>query len=94
MVTLAIADGLAAIQYVRDHAAEYKIEKNKIGIIGFSAGGTVAAGTVYNSKGNNRPDFAAPIYAYTGALKNTIVPADAPPLYCSCFRRSIGFSTQ
>lgn len=81
VVTLAIADGLAAIQYARDHAAEYNIEKNKIGIIGFSAGGTVAAGTVYNSKENNRPNFAAPIYAYTGALKNTAVPVDAPPLF-------------
>jgi acetyl esterase/lipase/lysophospholipase L1-like esterase len=81
IVTLAIADGLTAIQYVRDHAAEYTIEKNRIGIIGFSAGGTVAIGTVFNSKGSNRPDFAAPIYAYTGALKNTIVPADAPPLF-------------
>lgn len=81
VVTLAIADGLAAIQYAREHAAEYNIEKNKIGIIGFSAGGTVAAGTVYNSKENNRPNFAAPIYAYTGALKNTAVPVDAPPLF-------------
>lgn len=81
VVTLAIADGLAAIQYARDHAAEYNIEKNKIGIIGFSAGGTLAAGTVYNSKENNRPNFAAPIYAYTGALKNTAVPVDAPPLF-------------
>jgi acetyl esterase/lipase len=81
VVTLAIADGLAAIQYVREHAAEFNIKQNKIGIIGFSAGGTVAAGTVYNSKGINRPDFAAPIYAYTGALKNTVVPVDAPPLF-------------
>jgi acetyl esterase/lipase len=81
VVTLAIADGLTAIQYVRDHAAEFNIEKNKIGIIGFSAGGTVVAGTVFNSKGSNRPDFAAPIYAYTGALKNTAVPVDAPPLF-------------
>ncbi|OYX25139.1 MAG: G-D-S-L family lipolytic protein [Flavobacteriales bacterium 32-35-8] len=81
VVPLAIADGLTAIQYVRDHAAEFNIEKNRIGIIGFSAGGTVAAGTVYNSKGNNRPDFAAPIYAYTGALKNKVVPTDAPPLF-------------
>nr|WP_315181488.1 alpha/beta hydrolase [uncultured Flavobacterium sp.] len=81
VVTLAIADGLAAIQYVREHAAEFNIKQNKIGIIGFSAGGTVAAGTVYNSKGINRPDFAAPIYAYTGALKNTVVPIDAPPLF-------------
>jgi lysophospholipase L1-like esterase len=66
---------------VRDHAAEFNIEKNRIGIIGFSAGGTVAIGTVFNSKGPNRPDFAAPIYAYTGALKNTVVPVDAPPLF-------------
>ncbi|MFV5690196.1 GDSL-type esterase/lipase family protein [Flavobacterium sp. ZT3R25] len=81
VVPLAIADGLTAIQYVRDHAVEFNIEKNRIGIIGFSAGGTVALGTVFNSKGSNRPDFAAPIYAYTGALKNTTVPADAPPLF-------------
>ncbi len=81
VVPLAIADGLTAIQYVRDHAAEFNIEKNRIGIIGLSAGGTVALGTIFNSTASNRPDFAAPIYAYTGALKNTIVPADAPPLF-------------
>lgn len=81
VIPLAIADGLAAIQYVRDHSSEFNIQKNRIGIIGFSAGGTVALGTVFNSKGSNRPDFAAPIYAYTGALKNTVVPVDAPPLF-------------
>lgn len=81
VVPLAIADGLKAIEYVREHAAEYSIEKNRIGIIGFSAGGSVTLGTVFNAKGNNRPDFAAPIYAYTGALKNTAVPDDAPPLF-------------
>lgn len=42
----------------------------------------MTAGSVINySNSTNRPDFAAPIYVYTGALKNTIVPIDAPPLF-------------
>jgi acetyl esterase/lipase len=82
VITLAINDGLAAIQYVRDHSSEFKIEKNRIGIIGFSAGAAVTAGSVFNySKSSNRPDFAALIYVYVGALKNTTVPVDAPPLF-------------
>lgn len=82
VIPLAITDGLVAIQFVRDHAAEYKIEKDKIGIIGFSAGAAVTIGSVFNySSSSNRPDFAAPIYVYTGALVNTIVPTDAPPLF-------------
>lgn len=82
IIPLAIADGLAAIQYVREHSAEFKIKKNKIGIIGFSAGAAVTAGSVFNySNSGNRPDFAAPIYVSMGPLKNTIVPADAPPLF-------------
>lgn len=82
IIPLAIADGLAAIEYVRDHSVEFKIERNKIGIIGFSAGAGVTVGSVFNySNSANRPDFAAPIYVYTGALKNTIVPVDAPPLF-------------
>lgn len=81
VVTLAIADGLAAIQYVREHSEEFNIKKDKVGIIGFSAGGTVACGVTFNSTAENRPNFAAPIYAYTGALKNTTVPVDAPPLF-------------
>jgi acetyl esterase/lipase len=33
-----IADGKAAIEYVRSHADEFGISQNKIGIMGFSAG--------------------------------------------------------
>jgi acetyl esterase/lipase len=36
---LAVADGRATIAYVRSHAAEYGISPDRIGIIGFSAGG-------------------------------------------------------
>ena len=40
-VALAIADGKAAITYVRQHAAEYKIAPDRIGITGGSSGGTI-----------------------------------------------------
>src|SRR5665213_1320046 len=64
IVSLCIADGRAAIKYVRAHAAEYEIDPDRIGIIGFSAGGTVAASTAFNYTPENKPDFVAPIYAY------------------------------
>jgi acetyl esterase/lipase len=38
-----IQDCNAAIQFLYDHAADYKIDKNKIAVIGFSAGGHLAS---------------------------------------------------
>ncbi|WP_461453277.1 alpha/beta hydrolase [Mucilaginibacter sp.] len=78
---LANADGRAAIAYVRAHAAEYGVSPNKIGIVGFSAGGTIAATTAYNYTPQNRPDFVAPIYAYFPPEMQVNVPADAPPMF-------------
>lgn len=81
IIPLCIADGRAAIQYVREHAAEYGINPAKIGIMGFSAGGTVAASTAFNYTPENRPDFVAPIYAFIPPSLQGTVPADAPPLF-------------
>ncbi len=87
VVPLAIADGKKAIEYVRGHAKELGVKADKIGIMGFSAGGTVAAGVGYSYSVANRPDFLAPIYAYLGALPAagvpTTVPTDAPPLFAA-----------
>ena len=80
-VALAITDGLNAIAYVRIHAAKYKIAENRIGILGFSAGGTVAAGTAYTYSPESRPDFSAPIYPYVGSFTKPNVPKDAPALF-------------
>lgn len=81
IVKLAMADGLAAVAYVRQHTNEYGIKPDRIGIIGFSAGGTVVASVAYNYTPESRPDFVAPIYpAYDWAIKGN-VPADAPPLF-------------
>ena len=43
VVHLSIADGLAAVTYVRRHAPDWGVSPDRVGIIGFSAGGTVAA---------------------------------------------------
>lgn len=82
LIPLAIADGMEAIKYLRQHAKEFKINPERIGIIGFSAGGTVTAGVVYNGRDESRPDFAAPIYAYIPqSMERTQVPENAPPLF-------------
>jgi len=61
IVPLAMQDGLTAMKYVREHAATYKIDPKKIGVMGFSAGGTVTMSVVYNATDENRPNFVAPI---------------------------------
>lgn len=65
-IELAKADALEAIAHVRANANMYHVATDKIGIVGFSAGGTLAAATGLEYTSNvNRPNFIAPIY---GAL--------------------------
>lgn len=75
---MAEADGRQAVRLVRQHAAEFGVLSNRIGIIGYSAGGAVVLATVYGPA-DGRPDFAAPIYA-AGANSNP-PPEGAPPLF-------------
>lgn len=82
VVPLAMADGLAAIKHVRRNAKDYGVNPQRIGIMGFSAGGTVASSVAYNYTPETRPDFVAPIYlAYGWTIKTNGVPADAPPMF-------------
>lgn len=82
IVKLALADGLAAIRHVRKHAADYGVNPERIGIMGFSAGGTVAASVAFNYTPDTRPNFVAPIYlAYSWTIKDRGVPSDAPPMF-------------
>jgi acetyl esterase/lipase len=76
---MGIADGRRAVALVRAHAAEWGVKPNRIGILGFSAGGWVASGVALEHDAQSRPDFAAPIY---GALPPEFkVPSDAMPLF-------------
>ncbi len=81
VVPLAVNDGLAAVTYVREHAAEYNINPDRIGFMGFSAGGTVAMSVAYNGKGSSHPNFIAPVYAYEGAVIGSEIPAEKTPAF-------------
>ncbi|MDC6390288.1 alpha/beta hydrolase [Maribacter sp. PR1] len=84
VLPLSIEDGLAAIRYVRANASEYNINPQKIGFMGFSAGGAVTMGVVYNYNEDNRPNFIVPVYPWTTALPVQSAPEDAPPMLVIC----------
>jgi acetyl esterase/lipase len=75
---LAEQDGLAAIAWVRKHADDYGIDRQRIGFIGFSAGGRTAMNVATAYTAASRPDFVGVIY---GAAPERPVPKDAPPLF-------------
>ena len=76
---LASADGRQAMKLVRARASTWGIAPDRIGMLGFSAGGRVTIGVVLSYDAESRPAFAAPIY---GALwEGLAVPADAPALF-------------
>jgi len=78
VLELARADGRQAVRILRQHAAEFGVLPNRIGIIGYSAGGAVVLATVYGPA-DGRPDFACPIYA--AFANSNPPPAGAPPLF-------------
>jgi acetyl esterase/lipase len=78
---LASADGRQAVRLVRSRAAEWKVAPNRIGIMGFSAGGVVASNVATKYDAEGRPDFVGLIY---GAGPGGEIPKDAPPLFVLC----------
>ncbi|WP_260582482.1 alpha/beta hydrolase [Sphingopyxis sp. PET50] len=77
---LATADGEEAVAWVRANAARYGVKPDRVGLMGFSAGGAVTVWTLLADKPESRPDFAIAIYP--GLLPDTIAaPKDAPPLF-------------
>ena len=85
-----------AIRHVREHAAEYNVDPKRILILGFSAGGHLAAsaGILWNSslvrealgiteenEGINRPDGMILCYPVITALEHR---------HCGSFRRLLG----
>ena len=81
-VALAIADGGQAVKIVRERAAEWGIAPDRIGLMGFSAGGMLTMGVVMKHDAESQPNFAAPIYG--GSANGQSVFADMPPLFIAC----------
>lgn len=78
-VTLApqIADARAAFALVRSRSKEWKIDTDRIGMVGFSAGAMLTLSTALHGQ-DAKPAFIANIY---GPLSAVNAPADAPPLF-------------
>ncbi|MGH8363049.1 MAG: alpha/beta hydrolase [Gammaproteobacteria bacterium] len=75
-----IADGIQAVKVVRQQGAEWGIAPDRVGFMGFSAGGMLASEALLQQDAAARPNFAALIYgAPFGKMPD--VPAKLPPVF-------------
>lgn len=79
-VPLAVMDGKQALRVIRERAATWGIDSQRIGILGFSAGGIIAVCTAIEPHAKDEhPAFVASIYS--PFWLDLAVPSDAPPLF-------------
>jgi len=93
MMHAILSDGRQAIRIVRSRAGEWGIDAHKIGVMGFSAGGHLAASiaTNYNAGNPNaqdaaartgsRPDFACLLYPVMPRDIESRVSSETPPIF-------------
>lgn len=79
VLNMAIADAQAALALVRRNADSWNIDADRVGLMGFSAGGGVAVGTALAADGDAYPDFLVSLYG--PSLLDVNLPAHAPPLF-------------
>jgi acetyl esterase/lipase len=75
-----IADGIQALKVVRQRAAEWGVSPDRVGFLGFSAGGMVASGTVLQADTAARPRFAGILYGAPFGVMPAI-PKELPPIF-------------
>ncbi len=73
-----VADAMEAVRLVKRRAAEWGVDADRIGILGFSAGGYITANVALTEDAEARPAFAVPVYAYFPEERPVL--AGAPPL--------------
>ena len=85
-------DVYRAMRLVRARASEWGVDTGRLGIMGFSAGGEVAALVAYApgmgdklapdpiDRLNGKPNFQALVYPGPGFIPD-VIPADAPPAF-------------
>lgn len=72
-----IADARAAFALVRSRASEWRVDPDRVGMLGFSAGAMLTMATALHGQ-DAKPAFIGNIYGPLSAMK---APADAPPLF-------------
>ena len=76
---VAIEDARDAILMIRANAAKFQIKPNAVGVMGFSAGGHLAAMMGLTAVPEWRPDFL--VLVYPAIPKNLEIPAGMPPVF-------------
>ena len=84
-----VNDALNAIENIRQNSKKYKVDPNKIGLMGFSAGGAVTMEASYKATEKNQPNFIAPIYPWMLIVEDQKVPDNKPPAFISCANNDI-----
>ena len=69
------------MRVVRARAAEFGVAPDRVGIVGFSAGGNVALRVAFGPDADGRPDFVGAVYASLSGLRPLDPPADRGPLF-------------
>jgi acetyl esterase/lipase len=94
-------DAQRAMRLVRSHAKEWNLDPNRIGIMGFSAGGELTSLVAFGATDGNpnaadaidrescRPDFLIEIYPGPLGLPDT-VPTNAPPAFFLAANDDVG----
>ena len=78
-ITAAAEDCLNALKLVREHAAEWGIDPQRVGVMGFSAGGGVELSGLIRAKSEERPAFVCSVFG--PALEDIEPGPDYPPLF-------------
>nr|WP_232037437.1 alpha/beta hydrolase [Sphingobium amiense] len=73
-----LADAAAAFRLIRNRAAQWHVDPDRIGMIGFSAGAMLTMATTLST--DAKPAFIGNIY---GPLGNMTIPQDAPPMFAA-----------
>lgn len=88
-----VQDAAKAIALVREHAKEWSLDPNRVGLLGFSAGGNLLAHIACDRPAASAlPNFGVMIYGggFMDSKEPTkfkdgfTVPADAPPMFIAC----------
>ncbi len=78
----ATQDAFAALKLIRDRAAEWHVDPDRVGMIGFSAGAMTTMHAVLEASppATRAPDFIGYIY---GPMGPVTVPTNAPPMFAA-----------
>ena len=84
ILSLAVNDAKTAVNYVRQNAAKWDLDPGKIGLMGFSAGGSVTMGAAISEDESMLPNFIVPVYPWMTVMAGYEIPEELAPMFLVC----------